>query len=240
MSLQLWDDALARLLPDVTGTPPLRPVPSLEADVSEPVSLVLRGEDGSVRDVDLVSWSGHLDAADRQLVNRVLRTPGASLDIGCGPGRFTAALADAGLQALGIDVAPAAVALTRHRGGVAAARSVFQPLPLHGRWQHVLLIDGNIGIGGDPRALLRRCADLLAPAGRLHVELAAPGASGRSGRVRLECTNRAGETTLGDWFPWAEVAVSEVAGMVSCVGLRVASLWNSSARWFAELAPDRA
>jgi SAM-dependent methyltransferase len=240
VSLQLWDDTLASLLPEYTGTGPVRRATSPESTGSAASSLVLRGDDGSVREVDLPSWSGRLDAADRQLVARVVRARGASLDIGCGPGRFTAALADAGLQALGIDVAPAAVALTRRRGGSASARSVFQPLPLHGRWQHVLLIDGNIGIGGDPQALLRRCADLLAPAGRLHVELASPGAADRRGLVRLERTDISGHTTLGDWFPWAELAVSDVAATVSAVGLRVAALWNSSARWFAELAPDRA
>ena len=29
-------------------------------------------------------------------------------------------------------------------------RDLFAPLPGEGRWHHVLLADGNIGIGGDP------------------------------------------------------------------------------------------
>ena len=39
-------------------------------------------------------------------------------------------------------------------GGPALRRSVFDPLPGEGRWGTALLLDGNIGIGGDPRALL--------------------------------------------------------------------------------------
>ena len=41
-------------------------------------------------------------------------------------------------------------------GGPALVRSVFETLPGEGRWDTVLLMDGNIGIGGDPAALLGR------------------------------------------------------------------------------------
>ena len=37
---------------------------------------------------------------------------GAILDLGCGPGRFTAALAARGVRALGVDVSATAVAMT--------------------------------------------------------------------------------------------------------------------------------
>ena len=42
------------------------------------------------------------------------------------------------------------------RGVTGPARDVFDPLPGEGRWETALLADGNIGIGGDPVALLRR------------------------------------------------------------------------------------
>jgi hypothetical protein len=47
----------------------------------------------------------------------------------------------------------------------------------------VLLLDGNIGIGGDPHRLLRRVRELLTPTGRLLVELDVDGvtAVGRRG-----------------------------------------------------------
>jgi len=49
-------------------------------------------------------------------------------------------------------------------------RDLFRPLPGEGTWQHVLLADGNIGIGGDPQRLLQRAARLLRPGGSLLVE----------------------------------------------------------------------
>ena len=49
-------------------------------------------------------------------------------------------------------------------------RDVFGPLPGEGTWRHVLLADGNIGIGGDPLRLLRRAARLLRPGGTVLVE----------------------------------------------------------------------
>ncbi len=52
---------------------------------------------------------------------------------------------------------------------------MFAPLPGEGRWGTALLADGNIGIGGDPVALLRRLREVLDPRGRIVVELAAPG-----------------------------------------------------------------
>lgn len=96
---------------------------------------------------------------------------GPTLDIGCGPGRMTAALGAAGHLALGIDVVDAAVSLTRQRGASALRRDVFQRLPGEGRWHCALLADGNIGIGGDPVALLQRVRTLLAPGGRVVVEV---------------------------------------------------------------------
>ena len=51
---------------------------------------------------------------------------------------------------------PEAVAQTPDRGVAAIRRNVFDALPGEGRWRTALLADGNIGIGGDPAALLRR------------------------------------------------------------------------------------
>ena len=100
---------------------------------------------------------------------------GPTLDVGCGPGRMSAHLAGRGRCVLGIDVVREAVDQTRARGVSALLRDVFAPLPGEGRWDTALLADGNIGIGGDPVALLRRVA---------HAARAGRPRGGRPGAVR--------------------------------------------------------
>ena len=60
-------------------------------------------------------------------------------------------------------------------GALALQRDVFGYLPGTGRWATVLLADGNIGIGGDPVALLRRAQNLLRPGGAVVTEISPPG-----------------------------------------------------------------
>jgi len=155
------------------------------------------------------------------------------LDIGSGPGRLTVALAERGLMALGIDVAGPAVDLTRRAGAAALRRDVFAPLPGAGRWRTALLADGNIGIGGDPVALLRRVAELLHPDGRALVEVEPPGRVTRRSRVRLRRGDR-----YGDWFDWAYAGVDDIAALASPAGLSVAETWTSGGRWFTCLVRD--
>ena len=92
-------------------------------------------------------WNDDDDAHDASLLGHCR---GATLDIGCGPGRLVARLSRLGHVALGIDVVPEAVRQARERGAAAIVRDVFDPVPGEGRWDTALLADGNIGIGGDP------------------------------------------------------------------------------------------
>ena len=95
----------------------------------------------------------------------------AVLDIGCGPGRIAAALAESGLPSLGIDVSPSALTTATSLGRDRAGALGVRPAAGRGRWATVLLLDGNIGIGGDPIRLLRRLRELLADDGTAVVEL---------------------------------------------------------------------
>ena len=90
------------------------------------------------------------------------------------------------MVALGVDSSPRAVAEARARGAIALCRSVFDPLPGEGRWGSVVLLDGNVGIGGDPVALLARARRLMAPGGVALVEVEPPGRPSQRLRVRLE------------------------------------------------------
>jgi SAM-dependent methyltransferase len=157
-------------------------------------------------------WHTEADAVERALVAAV---PDPVLDIGCGPGRIVAALAADGRIALGVDTSPAAIAAAARRGVPALRRSVFDPLPGERRWGTVLLLDGNVGIGGDPVALLARAASLLRPGGVVVAEVEAPGTLTGARTVRVESAAGA-----GPWFPWARVGADRFAHLAHRAGLR--------------------
>jgi SAM-dependent methyltransferase len=195
--------------------------------------LVLRTADGGALPLDPARWHADPTAAEEHLL---AATPGPVLDVGCGPGRLVLGLARRGAVALGVDPAPAACALARDRGAPVLQRSVFDPLPGQGRWRTILLADGNIGIGGDPLRLLRRCRELLARDGTIIVEVQHPGSGCRAHRVRLE---RGGQH--GPWFSWATVDADAIAGLAAAAGLELHHLHHVAAekRWFAHLGRPR-
>jgi len=172
----------------------------------------LLGDDGRVLAVASHRWQRPADRGDRWMLQRCA---GPTVDMGCGPGRLVAALVEQGVPTLGVDCSPSAVRQTHSRGGLVLHRDVFDRLPAEGRWHHVLLADGNIGIGGDPLALLHRCAALLRLGGTVLVETAAPGAGLWRGRARLVV-----DASAGRWFPWAVVGLPELAALAEQAGLR--------------------
>lgn len=192
------------------------------------VGLRLRTNRGCVLPTDAGRWLVPPPPEEELLLDRVR---GPALDIGCGPGRHIVALMRRGIYAFGIELTPAAARLARQQGAPVLEGSVFGEVPRAGQWQTALLLDGNIGIGGDPVTLLERVEALLAPAGRLLVELGPPGCDSERHRVRLEIAG-----TSGPWFPWTSVAADRLDALATTVGLVVAELWHDEARWFAELA----
>ena len=175
------------------------------------------------------AWLRDADPVDEAFL-RLCQGP--TVDIGCGPGRMAHALALRGQLVLGIDLVPEAVRLSLRRGVATLLRDVFEPVPGEGRWSTALLADGNIGIGGDPVALLARCRQLLDRGGRVLVELDPPGTGLRADRVRLE---RGAER--GSWFDGAHVGVDAVDRPAAQAGLRVAATWERAGRSFAALVP---
>jgi hypothetical protein len=91
----------------------------------------------------------------------------------------------------------------------------------------VLLLDGNLGLGGRPVELLRRCAGLLAADGRMLVEAMPPHPGGP---VRLE-----GPPGRSRPFAWSFVEAEALPGLAARAGLRVTGTWRRAGRRFARL-----
>ena len=166
-------------------------------------------------------WLGPASSADRAVLASV---EGPVLDVGCGPGRHVRALLDRGVPTLGIDVSPAAVRLARRRGATVLRRSVYDRVPGAGRWRTVLLLDGSIGIGGDPAALLARAGTLVNNEGTVVVEVAPPAVSSGPVTVRFDREDQP--------FRWARVGVDGLTALAEAGGLAVARIASFGDRWF--------
>jgi SAM-dependent methyltransferase len=186
----------------------------------------LRLADGRVLPLPVARWAGPVDAADETLLRRVR---GPVLDVGCGPGRLTAALHRRGADVLGLELVPSIPVLVREAGAPLHLGSVFGAVPRAGEWGSILLADGNVGIGGDAVRLLGRLHPLLAPGGQVLCELH-PGAGADVGPVRLEargCTST--------WFPWTLLSRDDLPVTAADAGFSVTGTWTAGGRDFASL-----
>ncbi|MCW3011931.1 MAG: methyltransferase protein [Solirubrobacterales bacterium] len=190
-------------------------------------TLQARDSDGTLRVLPLDMWIQDASGADARLVARAV---GPVLDVGCGPGRHVHALAARGVIAVGVDVNPAALQFARARGATVLEVSIFDRIPGAGEWRTALLLDGNIGIGGAPAALLARIASLLSADGQIIVEVDPPGVGLEVIRMRLE-----DEQHESHWFDWARVGADALKAPAREAGLRVAHSWEDDGRWFAVL-----
>lgn len=199
--------------------------------VPTPIDLVRPGGEPAAR-LDADQWC-ESRPGDAGVVDRCA---GPTLDVGCGPGRLAGVLTERGELCVGVDISAEAVRQAQRRGVTALRQDVFEALPGEGalpgrgRWRHVLLIDGNIGIGGDPVRLLRRCARLLRSDGDVLVEAGSPGSGTWCGPVHM---HHAGETS--DPFEWAAVAHEHLDVVAILAGLRLAHTWTEAGRWFGRL-----
>jgi SAM-dependent methyltransferase len=190
----------------------------------------IRYEDGELRLLPAHRWLGarcspdgpdaSADAFDEvfdEAVTQMCTAP--TIELGCGPGRLVARLIQRGIPALGIDRSATAIRLAGRGGAPALLGDVFEPLPGMGIWRTVLLVDGNVGLGGEPRRILGRAAELLGPGGRCVAEFDPEAIGICVRRVRLES---AGD--VGPWFRWASVGVDSAATLAAQVGLTLTSV----------------
>jgi SAM-dependent methyltransferase len=192
-----------------------------------PAAFYAVDETGSKRRLPLDRWLDETPPDEELLLDRAR---GPVLDIGCGAGRHLVSLRRRGIVASGVEVSGLAVEIARARGVSVVHGSVFD-LPEAQGWMTALLLDGNVGIGGEPRRLLTRTAELLDPGGCALVELERPGVESRVLELRLE-----GSGDVSDSFPWAQIGADGIGNLCAGTGLRVDEIWAIGERWFAQLS----
>ena len=177
----------------------------------------VRHDDGEVRVLPAHRWLGDRglpngsEPSDEVFDETVTQMcSGPTIELGCGPGRLVARLIRRGLPALGIDRSATAIRLAGRGGAPALLDDVFEPLPGVGHWRTVLLVDGNVGLGGDPRRILGRAAELLRSHGHCVAEFDAEAVGIRARWVRLESAR-----DVGPWFRWASVGVDSAVTLAA-------------------------
>jgi hypothetical protein len=201
----------------------------------------IRHEDGQIRALPAHQWLGTRccsdatagsDHTDDEVFDEAVAQlcTGPTIELGCGPGRLVARLFRRGIPALGIDRSAVAILLAGRGGAPVLLGDVFEPLPATGLWQTVLLVDGNVGLGGDPRRILARAAELLARGGHCVAEFDVEAIGIRAGWVRLETAS-----DVGPWFRWATVGVDSAASLAAQVGLTLSNVNLVGGRVIASL-----
>ena len=187
---------------------------------------VERSADPPLR-VDVDRWSGVADDVDRLILSRC-EPP--VLDLGSGPGRMVRALTESGRSALGVDISAQAVSASMRQGALALRARIEDPLPAEGRWGTVLLMDGNVGIGGNVADLLARCRQLVAPGGLIICEVDPVGA--RHDREIVVLRSR---STASMPLAWSRIGAAALVEVAAGLDLWTAEEWSAGDRAFVSL-----
>jgi len=172
-------------------------------------------------------WLRPADPVDAMVVSRC-EPP--VIDIGCGPGRMVAALQRSGRAVLGIDISKSAVEIGVRGGGQILRRDLADQLPGEGRWGTALLLDGNVGIGGDVRELLLRCRDLVGPGGLIICETDPD--PERCDRYDLVLTDR---HRCSEPMAWSSLGIRSLQRIAATLDLIVVEEWQAGGRAFVSL-----
>jgi glycosyltransferase A (GT-A) superfamily protein (DUF2064 family) len=177
--------------------------------------------------VDLDRWSGVADDVDRLILSRC---EAPVLDLGSGPGRMVGALNESGRSALGVDISAQAVSASMRQGALALRARIEDPLPAEGRWGTVLLMDGNVGIGGNVADLLARCRQLVAPGGLVICEVDPVGT--RHERDIVVLRSRAAASMP---LAWSRIGAAALVEVAAGLDLWTAEEWSAGDRVFVTL-----
>ncbi|CAN5308064.1 class I SAM-dependent methyltransferase [soil metagenome] len=213
------------------GSGALEPYDHALRDTARTLHLVESDSTAEPVRVDVSKFLAHADDHD---ADALTHAHGPVIDLGCGPGRLVRAAILGGHLALGIDASRVAVRIAQENGLPVLCRSLFQDLPAEGTWGTAMLIDGNIGIGGDPVSLLRRCAELVLAHGEGRVLVEAHPEADRYRVFDAVVTDDLGRSSLP--FAWAEVGIEGLLVRAREAGLQAVHSWTRGGRTFAEFA----
>ena len=177
--------------------------------------------------LDVLRWSSPADAVDQMVISRCAPPV---IDVGCGPGRMVRALQQAGRAVLGIDISSIAVEAGSRGGGQVLRRRFIDPLPGEGRWGTALLLDGNVGIGGDVSALLCRCRNLVGPGGLIICEVDPDPERHEAYEVVLS-----DDRSRSAGMPWSSIGGRALQRLAASVDLITAEEWCADHRVFIAL-----
>ena len=184
------------------------PTPQLEVDTGE-LGPAMHPE-WFFRDFDVWDWW------DRELLPLV--ETGPVLDLGAGAGRAACYLQARGIDVTAVDSSPGAVEVCRLRGVRDVVLADLNELPGDRQWGAVLLLCGNLGLGGsweNSRRLLKRLAQQTAPGGLLVGDTVDPGGPPQIGlRIRYR-------DMVTPWWQQYNVPKAEIPALVDGTGWQI-------------------
>jgi SAM-dependent methyltransferase len=175
--------------------------------------------------LEVSRWAGASDEIDKLVV---ARCEPPVIDLGCGPGRMVQALSESGRAALGVDMSSVAVGMSMARGGPALRRRIDEPLPADGRWGTALLMDTNVGMGGDVAALLARCMRLVIPGGLIICEV-----DGVPDRHEVHSIVLLTKHATSPPLSWSRIGTSALIAVAKSLDLLLMEEWTSGGGFVA-------
>ena len=153
---------------------------------------------------------------DRELLPLI--ESGPVLDLGAGAGRVALYLQDRGIEVTAVDASPGAVEVCRLRGVRNVLLADLNDPPRNRLWGAILLLCGNLGLGGSwegNRRLLTRLAQQTAPDGLLIGDTVEPRGPAQ---IRLRIRYR---DMVTPWWQQRNLSKSEIPTLVDGTGWKI-------------------